>query len=145
MYKRILIATDGSELADKAVATGLTLAKQLEASIVAVHVTEPWATDIAPELKNEPFLREYSGACANHAAKILGAVAARARAVGVDYIVRHIPDRYVADSILDAVAEFGCDLIVMASHGRRGIARFVMGSDANEVLVRSHLPVLICR
>jgi nucleotide-binding universal stress UspA family protein len=65
--------------------------------------------------------------------------------MGVDYIVRHIFDRYVADGILDAVAESGCDLIVMASHGRRGIARFVMGSDANEVLVRSHLPVLICR
>ena len=97
MYKRILIATDGSELADKAVATGLMLAKQLEASIVAVHVTEPWATDISPELKNESFLREHSGACANHAAKILGAVAARARAMGVDYIVRHIPDRFKGD------------------------------------------------
>ena len=68
MYGKILIATDGSAISEKAVVAGLTLAKQVGAAVTAVHVIEPWATDFSPELKKEPFWREYDAACARHAA-----------------------------------------------------------------------------
>lgn len=142
MYQNLLIATDGSDLSDKAVLNGVELAKHLGATIT---VTEPWATDFSPELTKEPFWVEYDAACATRAATILNAVAQRASDAGIGCTVRHVPNRYPADGILEAAVECGCDLIIMSSHGRRGIARFVLGSEAHEVLVRSKLPVLICR
>ena len=145
MYRIILIATDGSALSDKCVSTGVALAKHLGAAITVVHVTEPWATDFTPELTKEPFWVEYDAACATRAATILDAAARRAGDAGVECTVHHVPNRYPADGILEAADACGCDLIVMSSHGRRGIARFVMGSQAQEVLVRSALPVLVCR
>jgi nucleotide-binding universal stress UspA family protein len=145
MYRKILIATDGSALSDKCVSTGVELAQQLGATVAVVHVTEPWATDFPPELTKEPFWVEYDAACASRAVKILEAAARRAGDAGVGCTVRHVPNRYPADGILEAADACGCDLIVMSSHGRRGIARFVMGSQAQEVLVRSKLPVLVCR
>ena len=145
MYRRLLIATDGSQLSEKAVSTGVELAGQLGAAITVIHVSEPWATDCPPELTKEPFWVQYDAACAAQAAIVLDAAARKASDAGVACTVRHLPNRYVADGILEAAEESGSDLIVVASHGRRGIARFVMGSQANEVLVRSKLPVLICR
>ena len=145
MYRKILIATDGSDLSDKCVSTGVALAKHLGATVMVVHVTEPWATDFPPELTKEPFWVEYDAACATRAATLLEAAARRAGDDGVDCTARHVPNRYPADGILEAAVACGCDLIVMSSHGRRGIARFVMGSQAQEVLVGSKLPVLVCR
>lgn len=83
MYRKILIATDGSEHSDKAVLTGVELAKQLGAAITAVHVTEPWATDFPLELTKEPFWVEYDAACATQAGTILQAVAPKAGDAGV--------------------------------------------------------------
>jgi nucleotide-binding universal stress UspA family protein len=145
MYRNILIATDGSALGDKSVSTGVALAKHLGATVTVVYVTEPWATDFPPELTKEPFWVKYNDACAARAATILDAAAQRAGDVGVACTVRHVPNSYPADGILETADACGCDLIIMSSHGRRGIARFVMGSQAQEVLVRSRLPVLICR
>ena len=66
--------------------------------------------------------------------EVLEAVGLRAKQTGIECGVRHVPDRYAADGILESAEEVGCDLIVMASHGRRGIARFVLGSDAMRFL-----------
>lgn len=145
MYRNILIATDGSDLSDKCMSAGVALAKHLGATVTVVHVTEPWATDFPAELTKEPFWVAYNAACAVSAAKVLEAAARKAADAGVACTVRHVPDRYPADGILEVADACGCDLIVMASHGRRGIARFVMGSQAQEVLVRSKLPVFVCR
>lgn len=145
MYRKLLIATDGSELGERAVSTGVELARKLGAAITIIHVSEPWATDCSPELTKEPFWRQYDATCASQSALILDAAARKARDADVTCIVRHLPNQYVADGILEVAEQSGCDLIVMASHGRRGIAHFIMGSKANEVLVRSELPVLICR
>jgi nucleotide-binding universal stress UspA family protein len=145
MYKRILIATDGSELAEKAVSTGVALAKALGAQVVAVTASEPWTTmtDGAGFAFNFP-VEDYEKAVAERAAAILSKVRAAAETSAVACETVQVND-FPAEGILAAAKAKGCDLIVMASHGRRGVARFLLGSQAVEVLTISPIPVLICR
>jgi nucleotide-binding universal stress UspA family protein len=145
MYKNLLIATDGSELAGNAVAQGLALAKALGARVTIVTVTEPWATDAPPELMSEPFVLQYESAQAERADKILAAASASAKQVGMTCSTLHVRDSYAAEGILTAARDNSSDLIVMSSHGRRGLAKFILGSQANEVLAKTTFPVLICR
>ncbi len=145
MYKHILIATDGSELAGKAVTQGLALAKALGARVTAVSVTEPWATMAPPEVLKEPFVQEFERAAAERAKRALDSVAAAAKEAGVACSTLHVRDRFPAEGILEAAAQVGCDLVVMASHGRRGVAKLLLGSQATEVLTHSAVPVLVCR
>ena len=145
MYSHILIATDGSPLAAKAVTQGLALAKALGARATAVTVTEPWATMAPPEVLNEPFVQEFERAASEGAKRILDSAQAEAKAAGVGCSLLHVRDRFPAEGILEAAASGRADLIVMASHGRRGVARFLLGSQASEVLTHSRVPVLIVR
>lgn len=145
MFKHILIATDGSELADKAAAQGLELASELGARVTAVTVTLPWSSTASGEWPLVFPIEEYEGAAAATARRILGAVADRAKAAGIVCDTVHVKDQYPAEGILDQAKARGCDLIVMASHGRRGLARLVLGSEANRVVTHSAVPVLICR
>jgi nucleotide-binding universal stress UspA family protein len=145
MYKRILIATDGSELAEKAVSTGLTLAKQLAAQVVVVTATEPWTTmtDGTGFAFNFP-IEEYEKVAAERAEEILSKVRAQAQTLAMGCETVHVND-FPAEGILATAKAKGCDLIVMASHGRRGVARLLLGSQAVEVLTLSPIPVLVCR
>ena len=145
MYKHILIAIDGSDLARKALAHGLGLAKAVGARVTVVSVTEPWATMAPPEVLKGPFVQEYERAAAEGAKRILDGAAAAAKEAGVDCTPLHVPDRFAAEGILEASASAKCDLIVMASHGRRGLKKFLLGSQTSEVLTHSTLPVLVCR
>jgi nucleotide-binding universal stress UspA family protein len=145
MYSHILIATDGSPLAAKAVTQGLALAKLLGARVTAVTVTEPWATMATPEVLNEPFVQGFERAASEAAERILDAAKTAAKTAGVDCSLLHVRDRFPAEGILEAAANGGVELIVMASHGRRGVARFLLGSQASEVLTHSRVPVLIVR
>ena len=145
MYKHILIATDGSDLAGKAVTTGLELAKHLKSKVTVVTVTEPWTAVVTGELAFGFPLAEYEKATADNAARILSAVTDLAKTSGVTCSVVHAKDQYPAEGILETAKEGGCDLIVMASHGRRGLGRLLLGSQAVRVLTHSTLPVLICR
>lgn len=148
MFKHILIATDGSELARKAETTGLTLAKELKAQVTAVTATEPWdALSIAALAERglpNP-VADYDEAVAQSANRILWGVTQTARKTGVACTTVYAKDKYPAEGILEIAKERGCDLIVMASHGRRGIARFVLGSQATRVLAHSSIPLLIIR
>jgi len=144
MYKHILIATDGSDLAGKAVATGLALAKQLGAKVTAVTATEPWTAMMVGEPAMAFPIAEYEEVTAQSAARILGSVSDSAKKAGVPCETVHVMN-FPADAIIDTAKAKGCDLIVMASHGRRGIARALLGSQAVNVLTHSTLPVLICR
>jgi nucleotide-binding universal stress UspA family protein len=145
MYKHILIATDGSELAAKAVTTGIELAKRLGAKLTAVTATEPWTTMMVAGDPGAAFpTMEYEQVAAENAANILAAVDAIAKTAGVACETVHVMN-YPADAIIDTAKSKGCDLIVMSSHGRRGIARILIGSQAVNVLTHSTVPVLICR
>jgi nucleotide-binding universal stress UspA family protein len=145
VYKHLLIASDGSELAQKAVDQGVALAKVLGAKATAVNVTEPW-TAIAPGEVAIAFpLDEYEKGAAANAAKILKRIAEAAERAGVACATVHVKDQFPAEGIVETAKARGCDLIVMASHGRRGLMKLVLGSQANRVVANSAVPVLICR
>jgi nucleotide-binding universal stress UspA family protein len=144
MYKHILVATDGSELAGKAVRTGLALAKQLEASVTIVSATEPWTAMVTGEAAFAFPVEEYEKAAAENVARILSEGAEAARIQGVKCETVHAKD-FPAEAIIDTAKTKRCDLIVMSSHGRRGLARILLGSQATRVLTLSTVPVLICR
>jgi nucleotide-binding universal stress UspA family protein len=145
MYKHLLIASDGSELAQKAVDQGLALAKTLSARATAVNVTEPW-TAVAPGEVAIAFpLDEYEKGAAANAMKILKGIADAAEKAGVACETMHVKDQFPAEGIIETAKARNCDLIVMASHGRRGLMRLVLGSQANRVVANSAVPVLVCR
>lgn len=145
MYKRFLIASDGSELADKSVTSGLALAKQLGAQVVIVTATEPWSSMTNGEgfAFNFP-IDEYEKAATEHAEQILAKIRADAEKLAIECETVHVND-FPAEGILATAKAKKCDLIVMASHGRRGVARFLLGSQATRVVALSTIPVLVCR
>lgn len=145
MYQHILIATDGSELAHKAIVQGFALAKALAAKVTVVTVTEPWTAVVPGEMGMAFPIDDYEKGAAENAASVLAPVKAEAAKTGVACETVHMPDQYPADGIINTAREKGCDLIVMASHGRRGISRLLIGSQANQVVVHSSIPVLIVR
>jgi len=148
MYKNILIATDGSDLATKAVEHGLALAKREDAKVTIVTVTEQWSVlemaQQAREGRPDP-VRQFEAIAAQAATRILDAAAERAKAIGVAADRLHVKDKLPAEGIIDAAKDKGCDLIVMASHGRRGVSRLLLGSQAYEVLTHCTVPALIVR
>lgn len=143
MYQHLLIATDGSELAQKAVDQGLGLAKALGARALAVHVTLPGVAvgDQGIELPAE----DYDKIAEESAGQILARVAEAARLIGVQCETLHVKHHFVAEGILEVAKERGVDLIIMSSHGRSGLERLLLGSKAYEVVTSSYHPVLICR
>lgn len=148
MFENILFATDSSKLANGGVAWGIDLAKSQSANLTAVAVTELWRMhDIVEETHKgnpDPFA-DYEKAAAETAEKRLAAVMADAEKVGVACDTIHIPDKHPAEGILSAAREAGADLIVIASHGSRGLQKLVLGSVAAEVANESDIPVLIVK
>jgi nucleotide-binding universal stress UspA family protein len=145
MYKHILIATDGSELAHKAVEQGFAIAKALGAKVTVVTVTEPWTAVVPGEMGMAFPIDEYEKGAAENAGNILDIVKREAATAGVACETVHMADQFPADGIIATAKDKGCDLIVMASHGRRGISRLLLGSQANQVVVHSTVPVLVVR
>jgi nucleotide-binding universal stress UspA family protein len=144
MYKHILIATDGSEAAQKAVTAGLNLARGFRAKATAITVSEPWAA--ARTLRGGvavPFDAFEKSACET-ATKTLEPVEGLAKELDVECATLHVKD-YAAEGILQTAKSRGCDLIVMGTHGRRGLERLLLGSQAARVLTFSPVPVLICK
>jgi nucleotide-binding universal stress UspA family protein len=148
MYKRILIATDGSELGSHAVTHGLALAKVHNAPVSVVTVTDIWnAFEMAHDFdrgKKDP-IGSYEKLAAEAAQRVLDKAGEAAKSQGVNCTLIHVKDKHPAEGIVETASEIGADLIVMASHGRRGVNRLLLGSQANEVVTRSKVPVLIVR
>jgi len=148
MYKHILIATDGSELASRAVSHGLALAGATKARVTVVTVTEAWSSfDLAREARHgvqNPIL-EFEQAAATAARGILEMAAQAGKSQGVACDTVHVQDQHPAEGIIATAKDKSCDLIVMASHGRRAIGRLFLGSQAIEVLTHSKVPALIVR
>ena len=149
MYNRILISTDGSEVAQKGVDHGLSLAKALglEATIVTVTERFPvYSGGVGYDFSwSTPALTEYAEGQKKEADAILAAARQSAERLGVSAETVHVPEAQVAEAIISTAGEHNCDLIVMASHGRRGIRRMMLGSQTAEVLANSEIPVLVVR
>jgi nucleotide-binding universal stress UspA family protein len=147
MYRHILIPTDGSELAHRAVSHGLSLAKSVGAKVTTLTVEGSFNVYAIPTSKDY----EISGAFAGHveqakahAGKILDGVAEEARAAGVICETVQIEQDQPYKAIIETAKQRDCDLIVMASHGRSGIAAIVLGSVTTKVLTHTKIPVLVC-
>jgi len=150
MYKNILIATDGSEVAGRGLDHGLALAKALGAKVTIVTVTENWsALEMAEEARRlgtpKNVIQDYESAMAKGAKSVLDAANAVATKQGIAAATIHVPDQPPATGIVATAEKLGNDLIVMGSHGRRGLGRLILGSQANEVVTTSRVPVLVVR
>jgi nucleotide-binding universal stress UspA family protein len=146
-YKHILVPTDGSTLSLKAAKAAAALARDLGARITAVYVTAPYMPTLNAEgalIVNHGFdQRAYNAATEKHAAAALGKIAAAAGKVKCAQVHVSFPSPW--QGIIGAAKKNKCDLIVMASHGRRGLAGLLLGSETLKVLTHSKTPVLVCR
>lgn len=145
MYKNILIPTDGSEFAAKAVEQGVFLAKEIGAKVTAVAVTEPFHLLSVALSQIEYTPSEYKKHTEAGAETALAVVSAAAKQAGVACDMLQVEHEHVYRAIIDAAASKGCDLIAMASHGRHGVAAVVLGSETVKVLTHSKIPVLVYR
>jgi len=145
MYKHILIPTDGWNLAEKAVLHGITLAKEIGAKITALTVSEPFHIIAFEPAMIADTSASYKKRTEEMAARTLGAVATAAKAAGIACETVHVEDENPYKAIIDTAESKQCDLIVMASHGRRGMSAIVLGSETVKVLTHSKIPVLVHR
>ena len=145
MYKNILIATDGSELSEKAIAQGIALAKAVGAKVTGVTVTIPFDAYMTSEVAIAIDTTIFEERTAALAKRRLDAVADQARRENVTCHTIRAEDDPVYEGIIDTAGKQRCDLIVMASHGRTGITGLILGSETTKVLTHSKIPVLVVR
>lgn len=149
MYQNIVCAIEGSELSTKALRHALGLAGKTGAKVTAVTVTEP-SVIVSPGAEmvmvdTSAIIDNLDTAKAESAKATLAEATGLAQASGVAITTLHVPNSTAADGIIHAAKQAGADLIVMGSHGRRGLGRLLLGSQAAEVLSHTDLPVLIVK
>ncbi|GAB1434852.1 universal stress protein [Sphaerotilus sulfidivorans] len=144
MYKRILVPTDGSEITAKAVETAVTMARAFGATLLTLAVKEPFPYSAITEMQPIP-PQEFFDAQERIAVKHLDQVKAACAAAGVECLAAAVEAAHPWESIIDFGKDQGADLIVMASHGRRGVAALLLGSETQKVLTHSTVPVLVVR
>ena len=145
MYTNILIPTDGSELAGMAMQHGIALAKRIGAKATALTVLPHFHILTTDPQMIEDTPAEYKARIQAHAEKTLRAVADAAQAAGVACETIQVEHEHPYRAIIDTAGSKGCDLIVMASHGRHGISAMVLGSETVKVLTHCKIPVLVHR
>ncbi len=145
MYQRILVPTDGSAITAKAVNTAIDLAKAtVGARLYAISVKEPFPYSAISEMQPVP-PQEFYDAQERIAAERVKQVVDTALAAGLTCEAHTVEAGHPWEAILDHAKAQQCDLIVMASHGRRGVAALLLGSETQRVLIHSKLPVLIVK
>jgi nucleotide-binding universal stress UspA family protein len=146
MYANILLSTDGSDLARKGVKHGIALAKALNAKVTVITVTEPLLVggDASGWIPSPTEVDRFDAAAKEHAGKVLDEARAMAEQIGISAELLHVPNAHPATAIIETAKSRGCDLIVMASHGRRGLRKLFLGSQTSEVLADGSVPVLVC-
>jgi nucleotide-binding universal stress UspA family protein len=149
MHKHILIATDGSERSAKGVAAGLDLARLSGAKVTVITVTEPFPVyDVGTKLglfTDQRAIDSHTANCKQVAEAILASAREAAVGAGVECDLLHVPDSAPASAILEAAKALSCDLIVLTSHGRRGLERLMLGSQATRVVQGAETSVLVVR
>jgi len=148
MYANILLSTDGSDVARKGVEHGIALAKALNAKVTLITVTEPLEIDYGSGhasgwFPSQEEVDRFDAACKERAGKVLDEARAMAEQIGTSAELLHVPNAHPATAIIETAKSRGCDLIVMGSHGRRGLKKLWLGSQTSEVLVDGSVPVLV--
>jgi nucleotide-binding universal stress UspA family protein len=145
MYKHILIPTDGSELSEAAIAKGVALAKSMNAKVTGITVSSTFHTFAVDPLMVTDTPAQYKKDCEARSEKYLAAIENAAKTAGVRYDGVHVFHDHPYEAIIDTANEKGCDLIFMASHGRRGVSAVVLGSETVKVLTHTKVPTLVVR
>ncbi|HYB69889.1 MAG TPA: universal stress protein [Candidatus Bathyarchaeia archaeon] len=145
MYKHILIPTDGSELSGKAIRQGVALARIFGAGVTVLTVSPTFHNLALDPVMVTDTPEQYRKDCEARAEKYLGAARVEAGIAGVPCELEHVVHDHPFQVIVDTAAAKHCDLIVMASHGRRGMAGVLLGSETTKVLTHTKVPVLVCR
>lgn len=151
MFKHVLIPTDGSDLSNRAIEAGLVFAKEIGARVTGFYAApghpipmyyEGWVP-LDPDDPATP--EKFEETAKERAQQFLGAIRDRAKELGVPCDSFHVTSYSPWEAIIQAATERGCDLIFMASHGRRGISAILMGSETTRVLTHCKIPVLVYR
>jgi nucleotide-binding universal stress UspA family protein len=145
MYKHILIPTDGSALSEEAIRQGLAFAKSINARVTTVTVTSPFHIVSMDAMMVTDTHEQYEKHTRVMAERYLAVARDMARMAGVPYDGVHVVSDHPYEGILDTARTKGCDLIFMASHGRKGVSALVLGSETTKVLTHSKIPTLVCR
>jgi nucleotide-binding universal stress UspA family protein len=145
MYQHILLPTDGSELSNKAIPQGIELAKATGARVTGIHVSPTFHTFSTDPLVVTDRPDEYEADARKIGQEYLAVIEDAALAAGVPYEGAQVLHDHPYEAILEESKERGCDLIVMASHGRRGVGGLVLGSETHKVLTHGTIPTLVCR
>ena len=147
MFKQILVATDGSKLSQKAIRTAVRLARATGAAVTGAYVIEPYTP---PHGETAIYVAgisaaRYKAVTKREARKALAAVEIEAGTAGVPCRTIALTASTPWEGIIRSAKRGRCDLIVMSSHGRRGLAGLILGSETTKVLTHSKIPVLVCR
>ncbi len=145
MFTHLLLPTDGSPASEQAIRKCMTLAKETGARVTGFHAAPDFHVLTYRTGMLEQTREHYRNDCEEHAKKYLGAVQAAAREAGVQCDVAFALHDHPYEAIIEAANEHQCDLIVMASHGRKGIQGLLLGSETQKVLTHCRIPVLIYR
>jgi len=145
MYKRILVPSDGSEASQRAILAAVDFARETGAELIGLTVTPEFhvLSTNSDGLEDTP--EQFAANSAARARRILADVENAAREAGVACRSEHAVDDDPYAAIVGTAQRLGCDLIVMASHGRRGLKGLLLGSETQKVLVHSTIPVLVHR
>ncbi len=145
MFKHILLPIDGSELSEAAIQKGIQFAKSINAEVTGFHVILPFhvftiQTEMLEDTKNQ-----YESESKVHAEQFLGVIKKAAEKAGVRCDTDYVTSNHPYEMIIQAAEKKGCDLIMMASHGRRGVQGLLIGSETQKVLTHTKIPVLVFR
>jgi nucleotide-binding universal stress UspA family protein len=145
MFKHILLPTDGSELSEAAIQKGIQFAKSINAELTGFHVILPFHVFTLQTEMLEDTKEQYERQSKVQAEQFLGVIKKAAEKAGVSCDIDYVTSSHPYEMIIKAAEKKGCDLIMMASHGRRGVQGLLIGSETQKVLTHTKIPVLVCR
>jgi nucleotide-binding universal stress UspA family protein len=145
MFKHILVPTDGSELSEAAIQKGIQFAKSINAEVTGFHVIVPFRVFSLRMGTLEDTKEQYERQSEVQAEQFLGVIKKAAEKAGVSCDTDYVTSSHPYEMIIKAAEQKGCDLIMMASHGRRGLQGLLIGSETHKVLTHTKIPVLVFR
>jgi len=147
MFKRVLLPIDGSALSTKAIRQAVEFSRDAGAQLLALHAAPAYRALAYEDFVPPDFMtpQRFKALTAERASRILAPVKKACEKAGVECDVRHVIDDSPYEAIIAAAKKYKCDLIIMASHGRRGLTGLILGSETTKVLTHSKIPVLVVR